>query len=96
MAECLVETFQPERVYLFGSTARGDAGPDSDYDFIVVVADSQQSSYQRSIQGQRALAPFQLPKDVIVWTKDQFDKRLYLVASLPATVVREGVLLYER
>ena len=96
MAQRLVETFQPEYVYLFGSTARGDTGPDSDYDFMVVVANSQESSYQRSIQGQRALAQFQVAKDVLVWTKDQFDKRLHLAASLPATVVREGILVYER
>lgn len=96
MAQRLVETFQPEYIYLFGSAARGDMGPDSDYDFMVVVADSQESSYQRSIQGQRALAQFRVAKDVIVWTKEQFDKRLHLAASLPATVVREGVLLYER
>lgn len=33
----LVAAFQPERIYLFGSTSRGDAGPDSDYDLMVVV-----------------------------------------------------------
>src|ERR1039458_1439303 len=26
----LVEIFRPDRIYLFGSAARGDAGPDSD------------------------------------------------------------------
>jgi hypothetical protein len=34
----LVEVYRPERIYLFGSAARGDAGPDSDYDFMVVVS----------------------------------------------------------
>ena len=96
MTQCLVETFQPESIYLFGSTARGDAGPDSDYDFMVVVADSHQSSYERSVQAMHALAAFQVPKDVLVWTRAQFDKRLHLAATLPATVVREGVIVYER
>ncbi len=27
---CLVEAYQPERVYLFGSKAQGEEGPDSD------------------------------------------------------------------
>jgi len=36
----LVGFYRPERVYLFGSVARGDAGPDSDYDIMVVVADT--------------------------------------------------------
>ena len=31
---------------------------------------------------------------VVVWTLADFDGRLHLKASLPATVVREGLLLY--
>ena len=33
----LVACFQPERIYLFGSRARGDMGPDSDYDLLMVL-----------------------------------------------------------
>lgn len=94
MAQRLVETFQPEYIYLFGSTARGDTGPDSDYDFMVVVANSQESSYQRSVTALRALSTFRCAKDVLVWTREEFEGDLHLLASLPATVVREGVLLY--
>ena len=36
----LVAAYEPERVYLFGSWARGDVGPDSDYDILIVVPDS--------------------------------------------------------
>ena len=32
----LVEAYRPERIYLFGSVARGDAGPDSDYDIMML------------------------------------------------------------
>ena len=35
----LVEFYRPVRIYLFGSEARGDADPDSDLDFLVVVPD---------------------------------------------------------
>lgn len=35
----LVAAYQPERIYLFGSVARGDNGPDSDYDLLVIVPD---------------------------------------------------------
>ncbi len=36
----LVEAYEPERIYLFGSHARGDAGADSDYDLLVVVPEA--------------------------------------------------------
>ena len=36
----LAGLYHAERIYLFGSAARGDAGRDSDYDFMVVVPDS--------------------------------------------------------
>jgi predicted nucleotidyltransferase len=39
MTRRLVEFYRPVRIYLFGSEARGDAGPDSDLDFLVVVPD---------------------------------------------------------
>jgi predicted nucleotidyltransferase len=35
----LVDAYRPERIYLFGSRARGEAGPDSDYDILVVIPD---------------------------------------------------------
>lgn len=42
----LVCEFAPERIYLFGSQARGDAGPDSDYDLMVVVGKRGKPGYE--------------------------------------------------
>lgn len=42
----LVDELEPERVYLFGSRARGEAGAHSDYDLLVVVASSDEPSYR--------------------------------------------------
>jgi predicted nucleotidyltransferase len=39
MTRRLVDFYHPVRIYLFGSEARGEAGPDSDLDFLVVVPD---------------------------------------------------------
>lgn len=96
MTQALVEAFDPERIYLFGSYARGDAGPDSDYDLMMIVANSDQPQYKRSQQAHAALARFTTAKDILVWTRDEFDGDVHLKASLPATILREGVLLYAR
>ena len=95
-AECLVAAFRPERIYLFGSVARGDGTPDSDYDFMVIVTESPLPQYRRSQQAHRALADFHKAKDVLVWTRAEFDRRVGLAASLPAAILREGILLYGR
>jgi predicted nucleotidyltransferase len=90
----LVAAYHPLRVYLFGSTARGDAGSDSDYDLMVVVSDEAAPELQDCRAGYRALSGLGIAKDIVVWTRAEFDKRLHLRASLPATVVEEGKLLY--
>ena len=92
----LVEAYQPERVYLFGSHARGEAGPDSDYDLMVVLPDDAPPSLRRSDRGYKALVGlgFGSATDVLVWTRENFDKRLHLKASLPSTILREGRLLH--
>ena len=90
----LVEAFQPERIYLFGSHARGDVGPDSDYDLLVVVPDGAPREQRRSRLAYRALRGTGVAADVLVWTRDAFESRLHLQASLPSTVVREGRLVY--
>jgi predicted nucleotidyltransferase len=92
----LVEDCQPVRVYLFGSEARGDAGPDSDLDFLVVVPDDASEDLFRAGRLRRAIRGLGQAVDVIPWRRSDFEGRAaYVVASLPATVVREGRLLYD-
>lgn len=94
MLQRLVETFQPERIYLFGSKARGDAGLDSDYDLMIIVPDNTPPERRRSRLAYQALRGTRTAADILVWTREAFDSRLHLPASLPATIIREGKLLY--
>jgi predicted nucleotidyltransferase len=96
MVRLLREAFQPERIYLFGSKARGESGPDSDYDILIVVPDGASPEQKRSRLAYQALRGTRTAADVLVWTKEAFDSRLHLPASLPAIVAREGKLLYAR
>lgn len=90
----LVETLDPERIYLFGSRARGDATEDSDYDLLVVVrmGDTPLRDQERAAYG--ALADLRMPKDILIQTSVAFERNLPVVGSLPAAVEREGCLLY--
>src|SRR5712691_10022899 len=90
----LVEGLQPERIYLFGSRARRDAGADSDYDLMVVVPYLTEPAYRLAQRAHSLLWGLGTAADILVWSRDAFDGRLHLKASLPATVLREGKLLH--
>ena len=90
----LVEAFHPDQIYLFGSQARGEGGVNSDYDLMVIVSHSDLPGYRRDQMAYRVLLGLGVAKDVLVWTREEFDRRLHLPASLPATIAREGKLLY--
>jgi predicted nucleotidyltransferase len=83
-----------ECIYLFGSRARDEANEDSDYDFLVVVRDSPLPRYKREQLAFRALCGMGIAKDVVVFTREEFERGVGVVSSLPATVAREGRLLY--
>jgi predicted nucleotidyltransferase len=85
----LVATFHPERVYLFGSQARGTPRPDSDIDILVVVPTADQPTYRLA-----ALAPLGLPVELLFMTRREFEERALAAASLPARVLSEGRLPY--
>ncbi len=90
----LADAYHPLRIYLFGSKARGNAGPESDYDLLVVVRDDAPPEQKKSKLAYRTLWGVLKPKDVLVCTDGWFRSREKLPSTLPATVNREGKLLY--
>ncbi len=90
----LIPAYLPERVYLFGSRARATAGPDSDYDLLLVVPDDAPPERRRSRLAYEVLRGTGVAVDVLVCTRTWFNRRQGLEASLPGTVIREGRLLH--
>jgi uncharacterized protein len=90
----LVAAYNPLQVYLFGSKARGDAGPHSDYDLLLIVPDDASAERRRSRLAYEALRGSGAAADVLVCTQSYFEPRRSLKASLPGTVLREGRLVY--
>lgn len=92
--ERLVQAYRPQQIYLFGSKARNDAGPTSDFDLLVVVPDSASPEQTSSRLAYQVLRGTGTAVDVLICTRSAFRSRMPLASSLPATVVREGSLLY--
>jgi len=94
MVRRIVAGFGPERIILFGSQARGDAGPDSDIDLLVVM--ETHSKRDAAVRIGVALHAMGIPKDVIVITPDEFERRKDVVGTVAYPAHHEGRILYER
>jgi uncharacterized protein len=95
MVSRIVEKFQPHKIILFGSHARGNAGPDSDVDLLVIMPLSG-SKREKMIEMGAALHDIPLAKDIIVSTPEEFEWRKEVVGTIERPAAREGKLLYAR
>ncbi len=95
MVKRIVKVFHPETIILFGSHARGDAGPDSDVDLLIVMAPTGSLLEQR-LAIRRALHDLPVPLDIIVTPPADFAWRQNVVGTIEWPAVREGKVLYAR
>jgi len=91
----LLAAGQPQKIILFGSKARGEAGRDSDYD-LLVIENSNQPRYRRAIPYRRALKDLGISKDIVVWTPGEIAEWQNVSNAFITTALREGAVLYER
>lgn len=95
MVRRIVSRFHPERIILFGSHARGDAGPDSDVDLLIVLPFSG-SKREKQLEIRLALQSIKTPKDIVVTTPEEFLWRQEIPGTIERPAAREGKLLYAR
>jgi predicted nucleotidyltransferase len=96
ITEQIVAGFDPAKVILFGSVARGEDGPDSDID-LMVIFDRVEPGGRRELvalimEAVRAPVPF----DVFVTDVAEFEAKKNVNGTICYWPEREGVLLHER
>ncbi|MHB1474475.1 MAG: nucleotidyltransferase domain-containing protein, partial [Dermatophilaceae bacterium] len=91
----LVSRFQPERIIVFGSQARGDAKQGSDLDLLVVVSNAiDLRSTTRDMY--QVLDDLPIAKDIVVATEADIDRFGNLVGTILRPALSEGIIIYER
>lgn len=95
MVRRIVARFHPERIVLYGSHARGTAGPHSDVDLLVVM-EPNGSKRRRAVEIHGLLAGMGVPKDVIVVTPEEFDAYRDASGTVIRTAWQEGKILHDR
>jgi predicted nucleotidyltransferase len=99
IVQVIVREVDPERIYLFGSRARGNARADSDVDLLIVERKSfgpQHSRFLEINRVYRVLSSFRVPKDILLYSDDEFAKWRSSINHVVGRCNREGKLLYER
>ena len=96
LASLIVQKLQPLKIYLFGSFAEGRNTVDSDYDFYVVVPDSEQRNMLDLItEAQRSLRHKKnRPVDVLIGKQSYFDRLKNAGLTVESDVARNGIVIY--
>src|ERR1700693_3556509 len=95
MIRRIAEGFQPNKIIVFGSRARGTGEPDSDVDFLVVMPVTGSRRHQ-AIEIEMKLGGLGLSKDVILVTPEEFTAYRDVVGSIAYPAAHEGHVVYER
>ena len=96
VVHAIVAAVKPEAVYLFGSRARGDAKPDSDFALALIVRDgsSRHRTAMKSYESLAAVRGRTVGVDVVVLPPQILAAARDLVGSIARSVVHEGVPVY--
>ncbi len=87
--------FDPERIILFGSQARGTADTRSDVDLLVICR-VENNRRDLALAMDRALRGLRLARDIVVMTSEEFDRERLMPGSVARPAWLEGKVLYER
>jgi predicted nucleotidyltransferase len=95
MTDPIVRECHPLKIILFGSHARGKAGPESDVDLLVALPEVP-NTRQAAVAIRRLLVDLPVPKDIIVTTPAEIARRGDVVGTVLRPALRQGRVLYER
>ncbi len=88
----IVQTADPEKIILFGSAARGKAGPESDLDLLVIKAGVHRRRLARKIY--RNLYGVGAAVDIVVVTPEDIERYRDTHALVIKPALQEGRVLY--
>ena len=94
LTELLIEAAKPNRIIMFGSQARGEAGEDSDFD-VMVVEEGVSDRVGEMVRLNRLLRSVDIPVDLLVVSAKKFDYWCDTPGNVYFEAATDGEVLYE-
>lgn len=88
----LVQAVAPEKIILFGSAVRGEMGPGSDVDLLVVKSNVHRRATAQMIE--QSLIGIAIPTDIIVATPEDIDPYKDTIGLIYRPALQEGKVVY--
>ena len=99
MVDAMVREVAPERIILFGSRARDEAGPESDIDLLVVDSRAFGPDHSRWSELSKLwdlAARLRMPVDILLYSRDEVERWRDSRNHVIGRALREGRFLYDR
>lgn len=92
--ERILQVIKPDKIILFGSRAKGNSNPDSDYDILVIKSGIEdgltiEQNIYRKFLGLKARV------DIIVESSEVVDTHKNTIGSIIRPAIKEGIVIYE-
>ena len=92
----IVQGYQPEKVYLFGSYATNAASNDSDIDLFIIKS-TQTRKIKRGTEVRAVIKTYPLNGlDIIVYTPEEMELAKEDISNIGKEAITYGKLMYER
>ena len=93
----VIDRWHPLQIWLFGSRARGESRPDSDWDLLAIVPDCPEpADFDDPMTIWRVKRQPDVSSDLVVYRTSDFEADRTVPNTLAYSTNFDGVLLYER
>jgi len=93
IAKIIADNYNPEKIILFGSYAKGTPNEHSDLD-ILVIKETNVPQHQRPREIRKYLRGLGIPMDIIVYTKSEIEKWENVKMAFISQVLEKGKVIY--
>ena len=91
----IITNFDPDKIILFGSYAKGNFNDDSDLD-LIIIKNSELPKHQRGLEIRRLFYGLTIPMDLKIYTPMEYDQELQNKYSFIFSIIQDSKILYER